>query len=124
MIRSVLKLACILCLLSCWTVLAASDTITGTVWDSEGAAIERAHVVIRADASGRREPAKDSTVTIETDREGHFSAYFSSGFYDVCVMADAFSPQCQKVLVGERPVSLKISLKADAEVMKRLGDKF
>lgn len=124
MIRSGAKLSFILWLLCSSAALAADTSINGTVLDSEGAAIAKAHVIIRADASGKREPAKNPTLTIETDKQGHFSAAVSSGFYDLCVMADAFSPQCQKVFVGREAVALKISLKADPEVMKRLGDQF
>jgi hypothetical protein len=124
MIRLLTKLSCILCLLFSSTVVAADNSVNGMVRDSEGAAIENAHIVIRADSSGRREPVRNHTLTIETDKQGHFSAPLNSGFYDVCVMADAFSPQCQKVFAGSQSVALKINLKADPEVMKRLGDTF
>jgi hypothetical protein len=124
MIRSVAKLSCVLWLLSS-SVLAAADTIvSGTVLDSEGAAIEKAYVVVRADASGKRESVKSPNLMIETDKEGHFSVTVTSGFYDVCVMADAFSPHCEKIFVGHEPLAPKIKLKADPEVMKRLGDTF
>jgi predicted aspartyl protease len=118
------KRIAVLWLLCCSAVLAAGTQINGTVLDSEGAAITKAHVIIRADASGKQELTKNSTLTIETDKEGHFSASASIGFHDVCMMADAFSPQCLKVFVRRENVALKISLKADPEVMKRLGDKF
>ena len=114
----------VLWFLCCSAVLAADTRINGTVLDSEGAAIAEAHVIIRADASGKREPAKNPVLTIETDKQGHFSASVSVGFYDVCVVADAFSPQCQKVFVGRESVTSKITLKVDPEVMKRLGDPF
>ncbi len=111
-------------LLCCSAVLAADTRINGTVLDSEGAAVAKAHVIIRADASGKREVPKNSTLIIETDKQGHFSALVSVGFFDVCVMADAFSPECQKVFVGRESVTPKVSLKADPEVIKRLGDQF
>lgn len=123
-IRSSAKLIAILSLLCGAAALAAGISVNGTVLDSEGAAIAKARVVIRADASGQREPTKNPMLTSETDREGHFSAPVSPGFYDVCVMADAFSPQCQKILVGRESVTSRITLKADPEVMKRLGDPF
>lgn len=124
MIRSGAKLIAILSLFCGATALAADLSVNGTVLDSEGAAIEKAHVVIRPDASGKQEPPKSPMLTTETDAQGHFSATVSRGFYDVCVMADAFSPQCQKLFIGSESVTSRIKLKADPEVMKRLGDKF
>ena len=126
MTRLISMLSCVVWLLFSWTLLAADTGIDGKVLDSEGAAIEKAHVVIRPDASGKSEPVKSpSLVTIQTDKEGHFSATVTPGFYDVCVMADAFSPHCEKVLVEhDETVASKINLKADPEVMKRLGDRF
>ena len=118
------KRIAVLWVLCCSAVLAADTRISGIVLDSEGAVIAKAHVIIRADASGKREPPKIPTLTIETDKQGHFSAPVSVGFFDVCVMADAFSPECQKVFVGRESVAPKITLKADPEVMKRLGDQF
>jgi carboxypeptidase family protein len=117
-------LSCFVWLLFSSTLLAADTGISGKVLDSEGAAIEKAHVIIRADASGKREPVKNPTLMIQTDKEGRFSATVNPGFYDVCVMADAFSPHCEKVFVEHEPVASKINLKADPEVMKRLGDRF
>jgi len=103
---------------------ASAPSVTGTVVDSEGAAVAKAQIVIRADSSGRREAVKGGDLILETDAKGHFSANLSPGFYDVCVMADAFSPSCQKLLIGTAPLTPKIQLKADPQVMKRLGDVF
>src|SRR4051812_3375346 len=109
-VRTVLTsvlLSCTLCLQFSSVLLAADAGISGKVLDSEGAAIEKAQVFIRVDASSKRESAKRPTVMIETNKEGRFSATATSGFHDVCVMADAFSPHCEKVLVEQKPVALR-----------------
>ena len=123
MTRLTLILPCVLWLFSS-SLLAADAGISGKVLDSEGAAIEKAHVIIRADASGKREPVKSPSLMIQTDKEGGFSATLLPGLYEVCVLSDAFSPYCEKVLVEHEPVASVISLKTDPQVMKRLGDRF
>lgn len=111
-----------------WLLPAASAitaNLQGTVVDSEGAAIAKAHVVIRADLSGRINRTRTADSVIDTDGVGRFMLELQPGFYDVCVMADAFSPSCQKVLVTSDDVlKPRFQLKADPEVMKRIGDVF
>jgi hypothetical protein len=103
---------------------AADGGVAGTVLDSGGVAIAKAHVVIHADASGRRAPTQPVDLVTETDRQGHFSANLTPGFYDVCIMADAFSPSCEKVLVNHFPLAVEMQMKPDSKVLERLGDKF
>jgi Carboxypeptidase regulatory-like domain len=114
--------------LAVWILSAASAAtanLQGTVVDSEGAAIANAHVVVRADLSTRRNRTRNPDSVIDTDSGGRFMLELQPGFYDVCVMADAFSPSCQKVLVTSDDVLRpRIQLKADPEVMKRIGDVF
>jgi hypothetical protein len=124
MIRWSWRMSIVSVVLSCSLVNAAAASVTGTVVDSEGAAIEKAHIVIRADTSGKREAVKGRDLILETDREGQFSANFPPGFYDLCVMANAFSPHCEKIFVDHAPLAPKIKLKADPEVIRRLGDTF
>lgn len=124
MIQAIGRLSVVVLTLSCSVMVAAEGDLAGTVLDSEGAAIAKAHIVIHADASGRRAPAQAGDLIALTDRHGHFSASLTPGFYDVCVMADAFSPSCEKVFIDHSPVALKVQLKADPKVMERLGDKF
>jgi hypothetical protein len=111
-----------------WLLPAASAVdanMQGTVVDSEGAAIANAHVVVRTGLSGRRNRTRNADIAIDTDGGGRFMLELQPGFYDVCVMADAFSPSCQKVLVTSDDVlKPRIQLKADPEVMKRIGDVF
>lgn len=124
MIRAFRRLSVVVLTLSCSVMAAADGGVAGTVLDSEGAAIAKAHIVIHADVSGRRAPAQPVDLVTDTDRQGHFSANLTPGFYDVCTMADAFSPSCEKVFIDHSPVALKVQLKADPKVMERLGDKF
>lgn len=111
-----------------WLLPAASAiaaNLQGTVVDSEGAAIANAHVVVRADLSGRINRTRDPDKVIDTDAGGRFMLELQPGFYDVCVMADAFSPSCQKVQVTSDDVlKPRIPLKADPDVMKHIGDVF
>lgn len=124
MISTLVRLS-VLVLALCTVLSAADGSITGTVRDSEGAAIAKAHIVVRADGSGKRAAKQSADLMTETDKQGHFSASVTAvGFYDVCVMADAFSPYCEKVFVNDSSLALKVQLKADPEVMKRLGDAF
>ena len=107
-------------------LIAAPANLQGLVLDSEGASIAKAHVVIRADASGRRATKNGvDDIVVDTDASGRFAAQLQPGFYDICVMADAFSPACQKVLVDSistlRP---KIRMRADPDIAKHLGDVF
>jgi hypothetical protein len=82
---------------------AKAGTLAGTVRDSEGAAIAKAHVVIHWDSSGSNY-LKDNIgikedVTATTDANGEFSVDLPPGFYDVFVAAISFSPHCDKVRV-------------------------
>jgi hypothetical protein len=97
--------------------------LEGVVIDSEGAFISRAHVVIHADRSGNNatQVRRDDFV-LETDKHGRFGATVLPGFYDLCVMADAFSPQCRKVYFDYSTGLLEFRLSIDLEIVKRLGD--
>ncbi len=79
---------------------AFSSTPQGHVTDSEGAVVKDAHIFLRSDlAGGVAKKSMDRTPA--TDAKGRFSADPAQGFYDVCVMADGFSPQCRKIFLGE-----------------------
>lgn len=123
-IRRFRNITIVLIALFCSLLNAAAANVMGTVVDSEGAAIVKAQIVIRPDSSGRREKVKNRDMIVETDAKGRFAVNLPAGFYDVCVMADAFSPRCLKILVGSDPLTPKVQLPADPEVMKRLGDTF
>lgn len=103
---------------------AVTSSLTGTVIDTEGAAMGKAHIFIRVDSAGRKAAVQSGDLMLETDERGRFFANLAPGFYDVCIMADAFSPYCQKVLVTDTPFNLKAKMRADPEVIRRLGDRF
>jgi hypothetical protein len=61
----------------------------------------------------------------ETDTTGQFDVQLEPGFYDVCVMAPAFTPQCGKILLTkEADIQHDVHLNADPLVIKHLGDRF
>jgi hypothetical protein len=91
------------------SVLATSSLVLhGDITDSEGAVIRGAHVLLQADKAGGLGAANTDLITT-SDAMGRFEAGVGSGFfYDVCVMADAFIPQCRKVLLREQAISANI----------------
>ncbi len=120
---SITILAVILC--SAVAIAASPGTIKGHVLDSEGAVIKGAHLLFHPDASGQAKPAIRSDVMRESDAAGRFEVQLDPGFYDVCVMATAFTPECKKVLiVSGEAIQRDARLKADPLVMRQLGDKF
>jgi hypothetical protein len=103
----------------------ARGSVHGKVNDSEGAAIKKAHVLFHPDASGRDHPESRSEVTCETNATGQFEVELEPGFYDVCVMATAFTPVCTKTLVTQgQPVNYDARLKADPLITQYFGDTF
>jgi len=92
--------------------------LSGTVCDSEGAVIPRAHVVVHWDSAGSNY-LKDNIGTKEdkiatTDANGQYSLDLQPGFYDVFISASAFSPHCEKVRLNAKgtkrlDVKLKVS---------------
>jgi Carboxypeptidase regulatory-like domain len=112
--------------LCCSAATAASlGTIKGRVSDSEGAAIKGAHVLFHPDPSGQGRWMSRPDVTRETDAVGRFDIQLEPGFYDICVMATAFTPECKKILVTNgSTLQHDIQLKADPLVVQHLGDRF
>jgi hypothetical protein len=103
-----------------------SGHISGIVHDSEGAIIKNATVFIHRDSSSNMLGLKDDVqakgLKALTDENGRFKFDVSPGFYDVFVVATAFSPECAKVRVkaGEN-AGYNPRLKADPLVSKELG---
>jgi hypothetical protein len=84
-----------------------------------------AHVIVHDDGSGRATRKTAADITLRSDARGRFSAQLEPGFYDVCMMAQGFTPECRKVLLKhEQTFNLSIRLRIDPEVIKQLGDKF
>lgn len=122
--KKIVRFVCSLVLLFA-ALLAASQAqdIHGRVTDSEGATISGAHVLVHPDFAGTwyKDDRKDAALV--TNSAGEFRIALPSGFWDVCVMADAFAPRCQKVNIGnEKTTSLKFVLPVSREVSKLLGD--
>jgi len=106
--------------------LTPLKAIMGTVLDSEGASVGGAHILIHPDLSRSEFPhSKRDDIFLNSDSRGRFETQLEPGFFDVCVMADAFTPQCRKVYIMEaRILQIVFRLRADPEVVRRIGDKF
>ena len=117
--------SCVLVSLASLSPVAPAATVRGAVVDSEGAAIAMAHIVVHEDGTGRASELTAPDVILQSDKRGQFSAEVEPGFYDVCVMAQAFTPHCRKVLVREnQTTNLKIQLEIDLEVIGKVVDKY
>jgi hypothetical protein len=81
-------------------------TLSGTVRDSEGAVIAKAHVVVHWDEAGAVYLGDNlgikEDITVSTDSSGKFSVGLPPGFYDVFVTATAFAPHCEKIRLKEK----------------------
>ena len=120
-------LTALISVLYCSVAVAAPvGTIQGRVSDSEGAAIKGAHVLFHLDPSGQTKSAPTVDIVRETDVNGHFNVQLEPGFYDVCIMATAFTPECRKLLVSKDGghTQSNARLNADPLVIKHLGDTF
>jgi hypothetical protein len=123
---SVTSLTPISILLLCFAAREAfAVTVKGQISDSGGAAIKGAHLLFHLDPSGKRKPTISADIIRETDVAGNFHVQLEPGFYDVCVMAAAFTPECDKILVTrEGEVQHDVHLNADPLVIRHLGDRF
>jgi len=103
---------------------SSATTLSGTVRDSQGAVIPKAHIVIHWDPSGSNYLGNNvgikEDITLSTDSNGKFSLELPPGFYDVFVTATAFTPRCDKIRLKDTPrtfdVKLKLSLVASKEL--------
>lgn len=97
--------------------------IEGTVYDSLGAVLGGV-VVIRPDLPGRLDSPPGTVHTLRADASGRFALELSPGFYDVCVMSDAFEPICSKVLVRAAATARpNFTLRPNPEVFRRIGER-
>ena len=76
-----------------------NGTLRGEVVDGAGSEIPTVRVLIREDLSGRRPDWQRKELDITSDARGRFNVELSPGFYDVCVLLDAFTPTCYKSVV-------------------------
>ena len=104
----------------------AQTHLSGVVRDSEGAVISGAHIFIHWDPSGsevglRTNVGIKQDLTLTTDDNGSFSAELPPGFYDVLVMATAFSPDCRKIRPkAGQTATINAKLNVSLIVMKEL----
>lgn len=115
-------------ILVCTPAFGQQSTLTGTISDSEGAAISRALIIIHWDSSGSETGLRTNVGTKEdtkvtTDRGGQFSIKLPPGFYDVFVTSPSFSPDCRKIrILPAKRTTFAAKLSADPIVTKELGD--
>ena len=108
----------------------AQSAISGQIRDSEGAAIEKARVLIHWDPAGSSVGLSSNIgikqdIIATTDSSGKYSVNVPAGFYDVFVSAMAFTPTAAKVRVKPgKSAAFGATLKPDELVTKELGDKF
>jgi len=119
-----MKTLSVVLLLLMSAVASKATTLSGTVRDSEGAVIPKAHVVIHWDASGSNYLGDNlgikEDITVSTDSEGKFSLELPQGFYDVFVTATAFTPRCEKLRLKDKPKTFDVKLKLSPVASKEL----
>ena len=92
----------LLCLIFCCSAMATAQMtaiVSGVVRDAMAAPIANADVAVHwntAVPDGPRAP-KARDVMVKTDKDGRYTVDVVPGFYDVCVHAGAFAPQCTTV---------------------------
>ena len=105
-------------------LLAVGHVLSGTVTDSEGAAISRAHVIVHRDSSDPGQILNGvgikRDITTSTDESGKFSMELPSGFYDVFVTATAFTPHAEKIRMKGKAKAYRIKLKISEMVINNL----
>jgi hypothetical protein len=108
---------------------APPSKLNGMITDSEGAAIDRAQIMVRWDSSGSSVGLKTNVgtskdVRLETDAMGRFTSELPPGFYDIFVSADGFSPQCHKIrLNAGQTTNYNARLNVDPLITSELGDR-
>src|SRR5262249_36126468 len=101
---------------------AVSSTIKGRILDSEGAAVN-ARILFHPDPSGVGRPVARREVRRETGEEGLCEVDLDPGFYGVCVMARAFTPECRKVFLTVcQSLRFDTKLKVDPLIVQHFGD--
>jgi hypothetical protein len=102
------------------SAFAQKVSVKGTIVDSEGAVVGNAYVLIHTD-----ENAQGQRVELRTNNKGEFMTSLPSGFYDLFIGAQGFSPYCQKVRTKEdQTQDLRIRMKIDQLMLQEHGDEF
>ena len=89
------------------------------VKDSEGARVAGAHVhVYRDELFGNAfEP------TFIADKEGAVHFPVVDGWYDICVMRGAFTPECREIHFEGKDIPVVFTLTVSTAMMKAIGDR-
>jgi hypothetical protein len=109
--------------------LRAQTRLSGSIRDSEGAAISGAHIFIHWDPSGSGVGFTSNVgikqdLVLTTSPDGSFSMDLPPGFYDVFVSSAAFTPSCAKIRVQpDKAAIYDVKLKASPLVTKEIGDR-
>ncbi len=112
-------------LMSAVMMAADTGTLRIQVVDSEGAVMGGTHIGIRPDGAGRQQPSRATSTRTIADPQGRLTSELEPGFFDVCVMADAFVPACQKVrVVAGNTKNITVRMKIDPAVIREIGDTF
>jgi hypothetical protein len=117
---------CITTLCGMAQVTTVPGTVSGRVTrtDAGGIPVEGAHVVVHYDHAGNMQPSSRPDVARATDRLGRYSVELEPGFYDVCIMALALTPDCRKVLVTSgKTIEHDAALRTDPLVVDRLAER-
>jgi Carboxypeptidase regulatory-like domain len=106
-------------------VATQGETLSGTVRDSEGAVIAKAHVIVHWDGAGSNYLGDNigikQDITLTTDSDGKFFLELPPGFYDVFVTATAFAPRCDKIRLKDKQVkAYEVKLKVSPVTSKEL----
>ena len=123
------KIVLLLLLVSSVYVAFAQNRLqtTGRVLDSEGAGIRNALVLVHWDDAGSSVGLSSNIgirhdISVKTDSDGRFALDLPSGFYDVFISSQAFTPAALKIRVrGGIAAPIEVRLKADPLVTKELG---
>jgi hypothetical protein len=90
-----------------------------SVLDREGAIVSGAHVhVYRDELFGN---AFEQTFIADKRGIVHFAVV--DGWYDICVMRGAFTPQCREIDVEGKDASIRFTLTVSPEMEKQIGDR-
>jgi hypothetical protein len=89
------------------------------VKDKAGAAINGAHVHVYRDVLFGN--ALEETFIADNGGTVHFAVV--DGWYDICVMGGAFTPQCREIDAEGKNLSLVFTLTVSAAMEKTIGDR-
>ena|SRR5271157_1223405 len=101
------------------TLPSSAATLAGTVYDSLGAVIPNAYVVINWDSVGLDGVKDEDNVGTKeirvttTNGDGYFSFELPVGVYDIFVSRAGYAPHCEKVTVKAKesvPFEFRLSV--------------